>query len=102
MQTRAIDHAPEKLVPLIRGNGKVKAGFRKVVFEIRVRIAVIVPQRGGVEKLSGEHARITKAKVQSFIHHVFGNRIEFVADVPARAGASRNRNGSAAGIEVVI
>jgi len=33
----------ERLVPLIGGNGKVKAGFRKVIFEVRVGITVIAP-----------------------------------------------------------
>ena len=59
-------------------------------------------RRRGVEKLSGEHASIAKSKVQSFIQLVFGNQIEFVADMAARAGVGRNRNCSAAGIEVVI
>jgi hypothetical protein len=68
----------------------VKAGFRKVVFEIGVGIAVIVTRRGLVEKLSGEHSSVTKAKVQSFIQLVFGNQIKLVADVAARAGVGRN------------
>src|ERR1700691_2333031 len=52
-----------KLVPRVRRNRKVKAGFRKVVFEVRERIAVIVTSRGGIKKLSREHAAITKTKV---------------------------------------
>ena len=90
------------LVPLIRGNGKVKTGFRKVVFEVRVGIAVIVTRRSLIEKLSGEHATVTKAKAQPFIHRVFGNQIKFIADVAARAGMRGNRNGSTAGVKVVI
>src|SRR5438270_12664025 len=93
---------PERLVPFVRGNGEVKAGFRKVIFEVRVGIAVVVTRRGGVEKLSGEHAGIPKAKVQSFIHFVFGNRIQFVADVPARPGVGGNRNCTTAGVEIVL
>src|ERR1700739_4545858 len=89
-------------VRLVRGDGEVKAGLRKVVFEVGVRIAVILTPRGGAEKLSGEHTAITKAKVQSFIHFVLGNHIEFVADVPASSGMSRNRNSPTAGVVVVI
>jgi hypothetical protein len=70
----------------------MKAGFRKVVFEVRVGIAVIVTRRSFVEKLSGEHASITKAKVQPFIQLVFSNHIEFVADVAARGRMRGNRN----------
>ncbi len=47
-------------------------------------------RRGGAEKLSGEHLSIAKAKVQSFIELVFGNQIEFVADVTTRAGMRGN------------
>jgi len=102
LKSRSGSSVSESLVPLIGGNGKVKAGFRKVVFEVRVGIAVIVTRRSFVEKLSGEHASVAKAKAQSFIHLVFGNQIEFVADVAARAGMGRNRNRPTAGIEVVI
>ena len=80
----------------------MKAGFRKVVFEVRVGIAVIATRRCGVEKLPGEHSSITKSKVQSFIQLVFGNQIEFVADMAAGTGVCGNRNRAAAGIEVVI
>src|SRR5438270_9908174 len=93
---------PERLVPFVRGNGKVKSGFRKVVFEVRVGIAVIVTQRSLIEKLSREHAGIPKATVQSFIHLVFGNHIQFVADVTARAGVRGNRNCPTTGVEIVI
>src|ERR1700722_9550521 len=95
-------HRCRVLIPLIWANGKMKAGLRKVVFEVRVGIAVIVTRRSLVEKLSGEHAAITEAKVQSFIDFVLGNHIEFVADVAIRAGMGGNRNGSAAGVEVVL
>jgi hypothetical protein len=61
-----------------------------------------VARRGGAEKFPGKHASITKARVQSFIQLVFGNQIEFVADVAVRAGMGGNRNRSAAGVEVVI
>jgi len=52
--------------------------------------------------LPGKEPGVAKAKVQSFIQLVFGDQIEFVADVAAGAGASGNRNRSAAGIEIVI
>ena len=68
----------------------MRAGFRKVVFKVRVWIAVIVTWRCGFEKLSGDHATITKSKTQSFIQLVFGNQIEFVADMTARTGVGRN------------
>lgn len=57
---------------------------------------------GGIEKLPGKHAGITEAKVQPFIHLVFGNHVEFVADVSTRAGMGRNHNRPTAGVEVVI
>jgi hypothetical protein len=61
-----------------------------------------VSRRRGFEKLSSEHASIAKAKVQSWIHNVFSDQIEFVADVPARAGICVNGNCPTAGIEVVM
>ena len=80
----------------------MKARLGKVIFKISVWVAVIVSQRGGLEKLSGEEPGVAKAKVQSFIHLVFGDQIEFVADVTAGAGVGGNRNRSAAGVEIVI
>jgi len=49
-----------------------------------------VTWRCGVEKLSGEHASITESKAQFFIQLVFGNQIEFIADMaaPARGWAA--------------
>ena len=80
----------------------MKARLGKVIFNISVWVAVIVSLRGGLEKLSGEEPGVAKAKVQPFIHLVFGDEIEFVSDVAAGAGAGGNRNRSAAGIEIVI
>jgi hypothetical protein len=80
----------------------MKAGLRKVVLEVCVRVGVIVARRGGLEELSSEQASITKAKTQSFIQLVFSDQIEFVADMTARAGTCGNSNSSTAGVEVVI
>jgi len=77
----------------------MKTGLRKVVFEVRVWIAVIVPRRGGLQKLSGEHAGVSKAKVQPLVQLIFRDQIEFVANMRVRTGMRRNRNGSAAGVE---
>ena len=62
----------------------MKTGLRKVVFEVRVWIAVIVPRRGGLQKLSGEHAGVSKAKVQPLVQLIFRDQIEFVANVRFR------------------
>ena len=62
----------------------MKTGLRKVVFEVRVWIAVIVPRRGGLQKLSGEHAGVSKAKVQPLVQVIFRDQIEFVANVRFR------------------
>ena len=80
----------------------MEARLGKVIFNVTVWVAVIVSPRSGFEKLPGEEPGVAKAKVQSFIQLVFGDKIEFVADVAACAGASGNRNRSAAGIEIVI
>ena len=90
------------LVRFVRSDREMKARLGKVIFNISVWIDVIVSQRGGLEKLSCEEAGVAKAKVEPFIHLVFGDQIEFVADVAASAGAGGNRNRSAAGIEIVI
>src|ERR1700761_6989831 len=80
----------------------MKAGLCKVVFDVRVRVLVIVASRRGPEKRSGEHATVTKATVKSFIQGVFSDDVEFVADVPAPAGMRVNGNCAAPVIEVVI
>src|ERR1700722_9259866 len=95
-------HAAEALVGPVRPDGKMKARLRKVVFEVGVRIAVVGSTRGGLEKLSGEQTSITKAKVQSTVQAVFKSEVKFVADVAARAGMGGNRDGSTAGVEIVI
>src|SRR5258708_18186930 len=93
------DHS---LVRPIRHDGEVKAGVRTGVFEVPVRRTAILSPRGGAKKLSGEHAAVTEAEVQSFIPFVLGDHVEFVADVPACSGMSGNRNRSTAGVVVVI
>src|SRR5258707_9492459 len=80
----------------------MKAGLCKVVFEVRIRVLVIVACRRGPEKRSGEHATVTKAKVKSFIKCVFSDDVEFVADVPARAGMGVNGKCARPVIEIVI
>ena len=80
----------------------MKARLCKVVFEVRVRVLVIVTCRRGPEKWSGEHASVTKAKVKSFIQVVFSDDVEFVANVAARAGMRVNSNCAAPVIEIVI
>src|SRR6201996_7055779 len=80
----------------------MKAGFCKVVFDVRVRVLVIVAWRRGFEKRSGEHATVTKAKVKSFIQCVFSHEVEFVADVPARAWVRVDGNCAARAIEIVV
>src|ERR1700736_5755911 len=80
----------------------MKAGLCKVIFEVRVRVLVIVACRRGPEKRSGEHATVTKAKVKSFIQCVFSDDVEFVADVPARAGMRVNGNLAGPVIEIGI
>jgi len=90
------------LVRFVRSDREMKAGPGKVIFKVSIRILVIVSLRSGLEKLSGEQAGIAKAEVESFIHLVFGDQIEFVADVAAGAGAGGNRNRSAAGVEIVV
>src|SRR5258708_24343336 len=80
----------------------MEGGLGKVVLEVRVRVLVIVACRRGPEKRSGEHATVTKAKVKSFIQCVFSDDVEFVADVPARAGMPVNGNCARPVIEIVI
>src|SRR5260370_26832871 len=89
------------VVRFVRSDRKMKARLGKVIFKISVRVAVIVSLRGGLEKLSGEEPGVAKAEIESFIHLVFGDEIEFVSDVAAGAGAGGNRNRSAAGVEIV-
>ena len=46
----------DRLVPPIRGDGKVKAGFRKVVFEVRIRIGKRFP----LTEYTLQHLRLIK------------------------------------------
>src|SRR5713101_1626848 len=80
----------------------LRARLGKIVFHISERVLVIVSPRGGLQKLPGEQAGIAKAEVEPSIHLVFGDQIEFVADVPASPGAGWYRNRSAAGVKIVI
>src|ERR1700751_2548264 len=89
-------------VRLVRSDWEVKTGLRKVVFEIRVWIAVIVPRRGGLQKLSGEHASGSKAKVHPLVQLISRDQEKSVPDMRVRTGMRRNRNRSATGVEVVI
>src|SRR6202158_1411855 len=90
------------LVRFVRSDRKMKARLGEIIFKVSEWIAVIVSLRGGLEKLSREQSGIAKAEVESFIHLVFADQIEFVADVTASAGAGWNRNRSAAGVEIVV
>ena len=80
----------------------MKARLGEIIFNVSVWVLVIVSPRGGLEKLSGEQASIAKPEAESFIKLVFGNEIEFVADVTAGTGPGGNRNRSAAGVEIVM
>jgi hypothetical protein len=82
----------------IRIHWEMKTGLRKVAFEVRVWLAVIVPRRGGLQKLSGEHASVSKAQVQPLVQLIFRDQIEFVANV-VRTRMGRNRNGSTTSVE---
>ncbi len=64
----------------------MEARLGEIIFNVSVGIAVIVSLRGGLQKLSGEESAVAKPEVESFIHLVFGNQIEFVADVAAGTG----------------
>ena len=68
----------------------MKARLGKVIFDISVWVAVVVSGGGGLQELSGEESGVAKAKVQPFIHLVFGNQIEFVSDVAAGTGVCGN------------
>ena len=80
----------------------MKARLGKVIFNVSIRVAVVVSLRGGLKKLSGEQASIAKPEVQPFIQLVFRNQIEFVADMAAGTGMGCYRNCSAAGVKIVI
>src|SRR6266851_442540 len=90
------------VVRSVRSDRKMKARLGKIILNVSVWVAVIVSLRGGLEKLSGEESGVTKAEVESCIHLVLADQIEFVADVAAGAGVGWNRNRSAAGVEIVV
>src|SRR6201988_2598282 len=79
-----------------------RARLGKIVFHISERVLVNVSPRGSLQKLPGKQASIAKAEVEPFIYLVFGDQIEFVADVPASPGAGWYCNRSAAGVKIVI
>src|ERR1700756_130814 len=89
-------------VPFVWSDGKMKAGLGEIIFNVGIWVAVIVPWRSGLQELSGEESGVAKTKAQPTIHRVFGNQIEFVADVTAGTGVRGNRNRSAAGVKIVI
>src|SRR6266853_2866996 len=90
------------LVRFVRSDRKMKARLGKVIFNVSIRVAVVLSLRGGLKKLSGEQASIAKPEVQPFIQLVFRNQIEFVADMAAGTGVEGNRNCSAAGVKIVV
>jgi hypothetical protein len=61
-----------------------------------------VPGRRCLEEVPGEQVSVTKAKAQSLAPLVFGDQIELVADMRARARMCGDGNGSAAAVEVVM
>lgn len=61
-----------------------------------------MPQCSRLEKLSGEQASVTKAKVQSLVPLIFKYQIEFVGNVATRAGMGGNSNSSTIAVEIVI
>src|SRR5258706_8678717 len=63
----------------------------EIIFKVSIRVLVIVSPRSSLEKLSGEQAGIAKPEVESFIKLVFGNEIEFVADVKIGRASCRER-----------
>lgn len=96
------DHVSVVLVRFIWSNREMEARLGKIIFKVSKWVGVIVSLRSGREKLSSEQAGIAKPEVDSSVQLVFGNQIEFVADVPACAGMGDNRNGPAAGVIIVI
>src|SRR5258708_37721641 len=85
------------LVRFVRSDRKMKARLGKVIFNVSIRVAVVLSLRGGLKKLSGEQASIAKPEVQPFIQLVFRNQIEFVADMAAGTGGGGKRKLSPAG-----
>ena len=90
------------LVRFVGSDREVEARLGEIIFQVSVWVLVIVSPRGGLEKLSGEQAGIAKPEAESFIKLVFGNEIEFVANMAAGTGAGWYRNRSAAGVKIVI
>src|SRR5258708_6292890 len=90
------------LVRLVRSDREMEARLGEIIFKVSIWVLVIVSPRSSLEKLSDEQAGIAKPEVESFIKLVFGNEIEFVADVTAGTGPGGNRNRSAAGVEIVV
>src|SRR5260221_12987404 len=88
------------LVRLVRSDRETEARLGEIIFKVSIWVLVIVSPRSSLEKLSGEQAGIAKPEVESFIKLVFGNEIEFVADVTAGTGPGGNRNRCAGGGEI--
>src|SRR5258708_12812974 len=80
------------LVRLVRSDREMEARLGEIIFKVSIWVLVIVSPRSSLEKLSGEQAGIAKPEVESFIKLVFGNEIEFVADVTAATAPGANRN----------
>ena len=62
----------------------MKTGLRKVVFEIRVSITVIVPRAWLSSEIVGRTCEVSKAKVQPLVQLIFRDQIRLVANVRAR------------------
>src|SRR5258706_12844687 len=87
------------LVRLVRSDREMEARLGEIIFKVSIWVLVIVSPRSSLEKLSGEQAGIAKPEVESFIKLVFGNEIEFVADVTPGTGPGGERNPFATVVE---
>jgi len=65
MACRSAGRSLVLLAPLVRSDRRMKTGLRKIVFEVCIRVTVIMPGRGGLEKLSCEQTSVAKTKIQS-------------------------------------
>ena len=65
MACRSAGRSLVLLAPLVRSDRRMKTGLRKIVLEVCIRVTVIMPGRGGLEKLSCEQTSVAKTKIQS-------------------------------------
>jgi hypothetical protein len=61
----------------------MKTGLRKVAFEVRVSITVIVPPAWLSSEIVGRTCEVSKAKVQPLVQLIFRDQIKLVANVRA-------------------